>query len=35
MAIPMHYGAIVGDESDAVRFQRISPVPVRVLQKES
>ena len=36
LAIPMHYGAIVGDESDAQRFAQALEglVPVRVLPKE-
>jgi L-ascorbate metabolism protein UlaG (beta-lactamase superfamily) len=34
LAIPMHYGAIVGSEADALRFQQISPVPVRIMQRE-
>ncbi len=33
LAIPMHYGAIVGSEADAQRFQRLSPTPVRVLSR--
>ncbi len=34
LAIPMHYGEIVGSEVDARRFQERCPVPVRVLQPE-
>ncbi len=36
LAIPMHYGAIVGDENDAAKFAKALEglVPVRVLQKE-
>jgi len=36
LAIPMHYGAIVGDEQDAVRFKKAleGKVDVRVLEKE-
>jgi L-ascorbate metabolism protein UlaG (beta-lactamase superfamily) len=34
LAIPMHYGAIVGSEADALRFQQLSPAPVRVLTRE-
>lgn len=36
LAIPMHYGAIVGDESDAQRFAKAleGVVPVRILPKE-
>ena len=33
-AIPMHYGAIVGDESDALRFKSLASVPVLVLEKQ-
>lgn len=33
-AIPMHYGTIVGSEADAQRFQKLSPVPVRILKPE-
>ena len=36
LCIPMHYGAIVGDESDAKRFARAleGVVPVRILARE-
>jgi L-ascorbate metabolism protein UlaG (beta-lactamase superfamily) len=36
LAIPMHYGAIVGDEQDAVNFKEAlqEKVPVRILEKE-
>ncbi|ADK84450.1 conserved hypothetical protein [Desulfarculus baarsii DSM 2075] len=36
LAIPMHYGAIVGDETDALRFAKEldGVIPVRVLPKE-
>ncbi len=34
LVIPMHYGTIVGDESDAERFRRLCPVPVRILRPE-
>ncbi len=36
LAIPMHYGAIVGDESDAQRFATAleGEIPVRILEKE-
>ncbi|RMF05174.1 MBL fold metallo-hydrolase [Candidatus Woesearchaeota archaeon] len=34
IAVPMHYGSIVGKESDAERFVRLSPVPSKVLEKE-
>lgn len=35
VAIPMHYGAIVGDEQDALRFQKAleGKVEVRILKK--
>jgi L-ascorbate metabolism protein UlaG (beta-lactamase superfamily) len=37
LAIPMHYGAIVGDESDADKFAKAlaGVVPVKILPKES
>ena len=34
LAIPMHYGAIVGDERDAVKFKEKAPCPVQILEKE-
>lgn len=34
LAIPMHYGAIVGSEADALRFQQLSPAPVWIMQRE-
>ena len=34
LAIPMHYGAIVGSDADALRFQQLSPAPVRILEQE-
>jgi L-ascorbate metabolism protein UlaG (beta-lactamase superfamily) len=34
LAVPMHYGAIVGSEDDALRFQQLSPAPVRILARE-
>lgn len=33
LAIPMHFGAIVGSEADALRFQQLSPAPVRILAR--
>lgn len=33
VAIPMHYGAIVGGESDADTFKRLTKVPVVILHK--
>lgn len=35
LVIPMHYGTIVGDESDAERFRKACPVPVHILKPES
>ncbi|MEJ2746167.1 MAG: MBL fold metallo-hydrolase, partial [bacterium] len=34
VAIPMHYGSIVGSGSDAARFKQLSEVPVEILEKE-
>ena len=34
VAIPMHYGSIVGDEVDAERFRTLASCEVRVLSKE-
>jgi len=34
IAIPMHYGSIVGDESDAERFKKLSSCDVRILSKD-
>ncbi|MBU2561834.1 MAG: MBL fold metallo-hydrolase [Nanoarchaeota archaeon] len=34
LAIPMHYGAIVGDSNDAEKFKKLSKVPVQILEKE-
>jgi len=34
IAIPMHFGAIVGDRSDAERFRELAEVEVRILEKE-
>jgi len=33
VAIPMHYGAIVGGESDAETFKKLAKVPVTILEK--
>src|SRR2546425_1362382 len=33
-AIPMHYGAIVGSESDAEKFKQTAPCPVHILKPE-
>jgi len=36
LAIPMHYGTIIGGEADARRFQsRCEPIPVKILTKPS
>jgi L-ascorbate metabolism protein UlaG (beta-lactamase superfamily) len=34
IAIPMHYGSIVGDESDAERFKKLASCEVKILAKE-
>ncbi len=34
LAIPMHYGAIIGTEADALRLELLSPAPVRIMQRE-
>jgi len=34
IAIPMHYGSIVGDDSDAERFKKLSSCDVRILSKD-
>ena len=33
VAIPMHYGAIVGSEEDAQHFKAHAPVTVQILEK--
>lgn len=33
VAVPMHYGAIVGTDEDAKKFKELSSVPVQVMQK--
>lgn len=36
LAIPMHYGTIVGNSSDAIRFkERCAPVPVKIYSVQS
>lgn len=35
LAIPMHYGAIVGSERDAENFKRLASCPVEILTKET
>jgi len=34
IAIPMHYGSIVGDKSDAERFEKLAACQVVILEKE-
>lgn len=34
VAIPMHYGSIVGERSDAERFRRLAEVEVVILERE-
>jgi L-ascorbate metabolism protein UlaG (beta-lactamase superfamily) len=34
LAIPMHYGTIVGSESDAERFKQLAACPVQILKPE-
>lgn len=34
VAVPMHYGAIVGAKSDAEKFKQLSKVKVEILEKE-
>ena len=34
LAIPMHYGAIVGSEQDAEKFKQLAPCPVQILKPE-
>jgi len=34
LAIPMHYGTIVGSEKDAVKFKELAPCHVEILQPE-
>src|SRR5437667_349159 len=34
LAIPMHYGAIVGSEQDAHRFKQLATCEVQILQQE-
>ena len=34
LAIPMHYGTIVGSESDAERFKQLAACPVQILKSE-
>ena len=34
IAIPMHYGTIVGSEKDATKFKELAPCPVQILKPE-
>jgi L-ascorbate metabolism protein UlaG (beta-lactamase superfamily) len=34
LAIPMHYGSIVGDEKDAQAFKKKCSVPVKIMERE-
>ena len=34
LAIPMHYGAIVGSEADAEKFKQLASCPVQILKPE-
>jgi L-ascorbate metabolism protein UlaG (beta-lactamase superfamily) len=34
LAIPMHYGAIVGSENDAEKFKQLAACPVQILKAE-
>ncbi len=34
LAIPMHYGTIVGSRNDALRFKELAIVPVEILDRE-
>ena len=34
MAIPYHYGDIVGTEQDALKFKKLAQVPVEILKKQ-
>ena len=34
LAIPMHYGSIVGDRRDAERFKELAEVEVVILERE-
>ena len=33
MAVPYHYGTVVGTDEDALRFQQLSSVPVTIMKK--
>jgi L-ascorbate metabolism protein UlaG (beta-lactamase superfamily) len=34
LAIPMHYGTIIGSENDAERFKQLATCPVQILKPE-
>jgi len=34
VAVPMHYGSIVGTEEDAQRFKRLGSVRVEILERQ-
>jgi L-ascorbate metabolism protein UlaG (beta-lactamase superfamily) len=34
LAVPMHYGTVVGDEEDARTFKENCSVPVKILERE-
>jgi len=34
LAIPYHYGSIVGTEQDALQFKKLANIPVEILKKE-
>ena len=34
IAVPMHYGKIVGSEKDALKFKQLAPCDVRILEPE-
>ena len=34
IAVPMHYGSIVGSESDAKKFKQLCKCEVKIMQKE-
>ena len=34
IAVPMHFGSVVGSQRDAEQFKRVCKVPVEILKKE-
>ena len=34
IAIPYHYGDIVGTEQDALKFKKLAKIPVEILKKQ-